>query len=190
MRPIHWLILALIGSPLMGGCGTTPVNTGSGKSITQERRTPGTFLDDELIELKSQNLLGKDREIKEQTHINVTSVNGRVLLSGEAPGEALRERAARLVSGLAKVRQVQNELVLAAPSSLLTRSGDTLITAKLKARMLNREGLDPTAIKVVTENGTVFLMGVVSRWEAQQATDIARSESGVQRVVKLFEYLD
>ncbi|NNG14131.1 MAG: BON domain-containing protein, partial [Gammaproteobacteria bacterium] len=149
--------------------------------------------DDGIIELKAMEKLVSDKELFDQTHISVTSYNNILLLSGETPTDALRSRAFLLVSGIPKVRKVHNELVLAAPSSLLTRSSDTWITTKVKTNLFNIkniEGFDPTRIKVVSENGTVFLMGIVTRSEAKAVVDASRTVKGVQRVVKLFEYMN
>lgn len=185
------LIAALAG---LQGCAEMVVGgAAAGATVAHDRRTTGTFVDDEIIELKAAGKLSDDKEISEQTHINVTSYNNIILLSGEVPNEALRSRAAALVRPIPKVRQVHNELVIAAPSSLLTRTSDGWITTKVKTKLFsikNMPGFDPSRVKVVSENGTVFLMGIVKRAEADAATDVARRVAGVQRVVKLFEYLD
>ena len=204
----RWLVpwLTLISATfLLQGCAPLVVGTAAtGASVAHDRRTTGTFVEDQSIELKAASALGSDPDLRGQTHLNVTSFNMVVLLSGEAPSEAQRQRAGDIVArsgeqpGLAaaridKVRRVHNEIQVAAPSSMMTRSSDTLITAKVKTSLFSIkefENFDPTRVKVVTENGTVFLMGLLTRAEADATARSASGVGGVQRVVKLFEYLD
>ncbi len=170
---------------IVGGAATTA-------SIVHDRRTAGSIVEDQAIELRIKNGLRKDSEIKAQAHINVTSYNGIVLLSGEAPTQALVQRAGTIAREAEQVRRVHNEIRIAAPSSSMTRSSDAWITSKVKGSLVGVDvkGFDPTRVKVVTENGTVFLMGVVYRREADGAVAKTQQVSGVQRIVKLFEYLD
>lgn len=176
------------------GCATAVVGgAAAGVGAAHDRRTVGTYIDDEIIELKIMDAFISDKELYDQSHINATSYNNIVLLSGETPTEVLRGRAYSMASAFPKVRKVHNELALAAPSSLLTRSSDTWITTKVKINLFNIEGIkgfDPSRIKVISENGTVFLMGLVTQTEADAATNATRTVKGVQRVVKLFEYLN
>jgi osmotically-inducible protein OsmY len=113
-----------------------------------------------------------------------------VLITGQVPTEALKKQIGKLVSGVDNVRVVNNELTISAPSSLTTRASDSMLTSNVKLRFVNDKKLIADRIKVITENGTVFLMGIVSRTEGDIATDLARTTSGVQRVVKMFEYVD
>ncbi len=176
---------------LLGGC-VAAVGAGAvtGAAVAHDRRTAGTFVDDNLIELKAVGALQDDKELWNYSHLNVTSYNNIVLLTGESPSEALRQRAAQTVANLQKVRKVHNEVVVAAPSSLVSRSGDTVITGKVKTALINNKDVDATRIKVVTENGVVYLMGLVTQAEADSATEVARRVGGVQRVVRIFEYID
>ena len=179
------LLLSGCAPVVVGGAATTA-------TVAHDRRTTGSVVEDQAIEMRIYNRLNEDAEIDQQTHINVTSYDGIVLLSGEAPSEALRTRAGRIAGEAEKVRRVHNEIRLAAPSSMMARSSDTWITTKVKSSLfgVKIDGFDPTRVKVVTENGTVFLMGLVSQAEATAATEQARQVSGVQRIVKLFEYTD
>ena len=161
------------------------------------RRSPAeliTWLDQcQSFPLKAAAAFSNDADIGEQTHINVTSFNNVALMTGEAPTADLRERAELIVAGIENVRQVYNEIIIAAPSSLGSRSTDTWITTKAKSAILGSDQLeawDTTRIKVVTERGVVYLMGLVSRQEAEAATETIRRVGGVQRVVRLFEYTD
>lgn len=180
------LLLQGCAPVLFGGAATTA-------SVAHDRRTAGSIVEDQAIELKAASELNAQPELKRQAHINVTSFNMIVLISGEAPTEALRQRAGEVIGAIEKVRRVHNELQIAAPSSMMTRSSDTLITARVKTSLFNVEGIkdfDPTRVKVVTENGTVFLMGLLTRAEGDATARTASAVGGVQRVVKLFEYLD
>jgi len=170
---------------VIGGAATTA-------SVAHDRRTAGAVVEDQSIKLRIRSALNKDEELNKQAHINITSFNGIVLLTGEAPTAALRERAGEIARKTRKVRRVHNEIQIAAPSSMMTRSSDSWLTTKVKTSLLSvrYEGFDPTRIKVVTENGTVYLMGMVTHGEADAATEQARQNKGVQRIVKLFEYLD
>ncbi len=194
IRRLMMPALLLISSLQLAGCAAPLVVGGAAAtaSIAHDRRTTGTVIEDQSIELRIRSAFNKDPELGKQTHINITSFNGIVLLSGEAPTSALRERAGDIARRTQKVRRVHNEIQIAAPSSMMTRSSDSWITTKVKSTMLGAagDGFDPTRIKVVTENGTVFLMGLVTHSEASRATELARQVKGVQRIVKLFEYLD
>jgi osmotically-inducible protein OsmY len=187
------LAVTLITS-LLGGCAAVVV-TGAATSANavHDRRTVGAFIDDEGIELKARLAITEDKELYSQVHINIISVNGIVLLVGQAPTEALRMKVEELTRGIEKVRVVHNEITIAAPNSYMTRSSDSLITAKVKGSLFGirgQEGFDPTRVKVVTENGIVYLMGILYRSEADAVATNASHVSGVQKVVKLFEYID
>ncbi len=187
-------LLLLLMAPFFLQQGCAPIIIGGAVAtrviVATDPRTTGTMIDDKGIQLKAINTINEDETLSGQVHINVTSYNGVVLLSGETPTAEMRAHAERLVTEIEKVRRVYNEITVAAPSSGLTRSSDTLITTKVKSRMLAEQNFNPSDVKVVTENGTVYLLGLVSRQEAAVATEISRSVSGVQRVVRLFEYTD
>jgi len=168
---------------VVAGAGTAAV-------VAHDRRTVGAFVDDSAVELKISNALREDDEARENTHINVTSMNGIVLLSGEASTAALRDRVLANARTVAGVRRVVNEIRVAPPSSIGDRSHDTWLTTKVKSKLIGTESLDSTRVKVVTESDAVFLLGIVTHKEADLATGAATSVSGVTRVVKLFEYLD
>ena len=190
---IHLLMIALATTAFYG-CAPVVVGTAatSGAAL-HDRRTVGTFVDDQGIELKSSLAILENKELSRQTHINIISLNGVVLMVGQAPDEALRQQAQNIVAGVEKVRHIHNEIAIAAPNSLMTRSSDTLITAKVKTSLFGIKGLpdfDPTRTKVVTEDGVVYLMGLLHRNEADVVSERARQVSGVEKIVKLFEYLD
>ena len=187
------LAVALITS-LLGGCAAVVVTgAATGANAAHDRRTLGAYVDDEGIELKARLAITEDKELYSQVHVNFISINGVVLLVGQAPTEAMRIKIEELTQGIEKVRVVHNEMTIAAPNSYMTRSSDSLITAKVKGSLFGikgHEGFDPTRVKVVTENGFVYLMGILYRSEADAVATRASRVSGVQKVVKLFEYLD
>jgi osmotically-inducible protein OsmY len=185
------IAIFLLGVPVIQGCfGVIATGTAASAVAAQDRRTPGTFIDDELIELKVLAAILDDERMSSQTHINATSVNGLVLLTGEAPGESLRTRITEIARGITKVRAVQNEIALEAPSTLIARASDTVVTGKVKAALLQDRELNAVQVKVVTEGGIVYLMGLLKPDEADRATEISRRVAGVQRVVKVMEYIE
>lgn len=182
------LMSACVGSgALLSGC--VPLVLGGavagGALVVADRRSAGAQVDDETIELKIANNV---RANHPNAHVNVTSYNGIVLLSGEVPDQAAKDGVANIARSTDRVRSVQNELVVAPPSSLGDRSNDTLITSKVKARFVEANEFHANQVKVVTERGVVYLMGIVSRQEADAAARLASNTGGVVRVVRLFEY--
>ncbi len=165
------------------------VATGMGAAvlIADDRRTTGAILDDETIENKA---LLRIQQRHNEAHVNVTSFNRIVLVTGEARNSEIRADIERIVREVENVRSVQNEMSVAQTSTLMLRGNDTVQTSKVKARFLDANKFRANHVKVVTENGIVYLMGLVKRQEAQDAADIARTTSGVQRVVRVFEYTD
>lgn len=188
IKNLAWLVLPVL---LLQGCAPAVVGgAAAGAGVAYDRRTTGTVIDDQGIEFKAKYALFNNKEIHDQSHINVTSYNGIVLLTGETPSESLKQKVTAEVKQIPKVRRVHNELAIAAPSALPSRSSDAWITSKIKAKMTTDERTDPFHIKVVTARGIVYLMGLVSRAEADQAVSLVKNTAGVQRVVKIFEYTD
>jgi len=187
-----WRMLALAlvlpaAAQLTGCAAMVGAGIATGVAVANDERSPGTVLDDQLIEFEANDRVRAQSEIFEQSHINITSFNNVVLLTGETPSDDFKTRTAAIVAGVPKVRSVHNELAIAAPSSLVARSSDSWVTTKVKTTLLSEMALDATRVKVVTEKGVVYLMGLVSSAEAERATDLARRISGVERVVRLFE---
>lgn len=192
-KRIKNLVLSLVTITTLSGCAGAVIVGGTAASAAHDRRTLGSYVEDTNIELKAGNAIHSNQELKENAHINITSFNSIVLLTGETPTPAMRSTAEELVKKVEKVRRVHNEITIAAPSSLGTRTTDAWITTKVKASLFKVKGhkdFDPTRVKVVTENGTVFLMGLIRRAEADDVVNVVRQVSGVQRVVKVFEYID
>jgi osmotically-inducible protein OsmY len=158
-----------------------------GALVTFDRRTSGTQLDDEGIELRGASRL-RDA-FGDRAHINITSYNRQVLLTGEVANEQARQQAEQVVGKVDNVRGIVNELAVMGSTSLGQRSSDTLVTAKVKASLVDASDLYVGAFRVVTERGTVYLMGRVTQREADRATQIARTISGVARVIRIFDLI-
>jgi osmotically-inducible protein OsmY len=188
MRTAIALLLAAL--PLVQGC-TAAVVAGAavgGMMVASDRRTLGTMTEDEGIELKTGGRIGE--RFKDGVHINVTSFNRIALLTGEVPTAEARAEVERIARSIENVRGVHNETIVAGASSYTVRSNDAVITTKVKTRFLDAQRFNPLDVKVVTENSVVYLMGLVKKSEANDAAEIARTTSGVQKVVRVFEYLD
>jgi osmotically-inducible protein OsmY len=188
MRVVSVLLLVLLSGMLQGCVPVVAAGVGAGVMIAQDRRTSDAFIDDQKIETKATELI--DKQINSMMHVNVTSFNYHVLISGEVSDESAKTEIGKIVTGIEKVRDVQNELAVSPTSSLASRSNDGLITSHVKLRLMNNEHFTADYIKVVTENGTVYLMGLVNHAEADAATEITSTTQGAQRVVRMFEYLD
>jgi len=190
MLKLKWALILLIPLIILQGCATAVVTGAAGASVAYDRRSAGAVIDDQGIEFKASYALFSNKEIYKQSHINVTSYNGIVLVTGETPTESLKQQVANEIKKIPKVRRIHNELIIAAPSALPSRSSDTWITSKIKAKMTTAKNVDPFYVKVVTEHGVVYLMGVLSHAEAEQAVAVVTKSAGVQRVIKIFEYTD
>ncbi|MEE9160746.1 MAG: BON domain-containing protein [Gammaproteobacteria bacterium] len=179
---------------LLSGCAATVVGAGvaagTTATVAHDRRTTGTFIEDQAIELKAIKSFFSDKEINDSSHINVTSYNTVVLITGETPSEDIRQRIVNIVKTIPKVVHVYDELTIAAPSSWTSRGSDSLITSKVKTKLLTLKNFDGTRVKVVTEKGVVYLMGLSTRAESDIATRETQQTGGVQKVVKLFQYVD
>jgi len=182
------VLVALALSSLLAACVPVIVAGAAGGAalVATDRRTAGAQVDDEGIELKvvtqAENLYG------DRAHVNVTSYNGLVLLTGEVPDQGAWASMGNFAKAQQKVKSVQNELVVGPPTNLSQRSNDTYITSKVKARFVEANRFPPNAVKVVTERGVIYLMGIVSKAEGDNAGETAATTDGVSKVVKVFEY--
>lgn len=182
-----WVALAAM-TPALSGCFTAAVvGISAGALMVADRRISETYLADEAIEVRAGNRLAE--MFGTATHINVTSYNRKVLLSGECLSQDAKAQAEQIVATVPNVRTISNELVVAAASSMTSRGNDAYITSKVKARFVDYNHFAANQVKVVTEAGTVFLLGLVTQQEADAAVDITRTTSGVQKVVRLFEII-
>lgn len=186
------LALAMLVVPFVSGCALlvatgVAAGVGTGAAMAQDRRTAGTFVEDEGIEQKS------DRSISEKfgrkVHVNVTSFNRIVLLTGEVASHDARSEIERLVMSIDNVRSVTNEVAVGPLSTYTSRSNDALITSRVKGGFVDAGKFHANHVKVVTEDSVVYLLGLVTQQEGDNAVEIARSTRGVRKVVKVFEYL-
>lgn len=191
LQTIKTACLLGVALSVLQGCAAVVAGTAAtGVVVAQDRRTTGTIVDDKGIELKSaQSIHQVLTENEQNTNVSVVSYNNRLLLIGQAPSEEIRNKIEDAVRRTAKAKQLHNEVEIAAPTSLLTRSSDSVITTKIKSAMLVNKEINPTRVKVVTEDGVVYLLGIVSPREEEIAVDLARHTKGVKKVVKIFEYV-
>ena len=183
---LAWLAALLL---VLGGCAAAIVTgAGAGVMAAEDRRTVATMTEDQSIELKASQRVSD--KVPGSVHLNVTSYNRMVLLTGEAPNDDARRDIERIAKSVENVRGVTNELTIGPATSLTSRANDSYVTSKVKARFVDASRFNALHVKVVTENEAVFLLGLVKRQEAKDAIEIARTTEGVKKVVTVFEYLD
>ena len=182
------LALTIALPPLLQGClPVVAAGAGAGVLVATDRRTSGTYLEDEGIEVKTGGRISD--KYKSRVHINITSYNRTVLLTGEVPTAEIKADIEKIAGEVTNVKSVANEVQVAAITSLSARGNDSYITSKVKARFIDANKFSANHVKVVTEAGTVYLLGMVTRQEADDAVEVARTTGGVIKDVKLFEYL-
>ena len=185
MRNKAYLLLLL--APALAGCiELAAVGVGAAAVSVEDRRTTGSQIEDEGIELRASNRIAE--RFGDKVHVNVTSFNRAVLLTGEAPDARTRDEIGKIASGVLNVRSVVNEIQIAGIASLASRSNDAFITSKIKARFFDGAKFSPVHVKVVTEAAVVYLLGLVTPKEADDAVEYARTTGGVRKVVKVFDY--
>jgi osmotically-inducible protein OsmY len=191
MRYLSFIFLALIVSALQGCVAVVATTAAGGVLVAEDRRTNAAMLEDESLELKTQRRISeKFDQYRDTIHTNITSYNRNLLITGEVPSEEVKDGIGKILKETDNVRNVTNELANAAPTSIGSRSNDTLITSKVKSRFIEARKFQANWVKVVTENKVVYLMGIVNHKEAADAADIAATTGGVEKVVKVFEYTD
>lgn len=189
MKKAGWLALAcaIAAVPALQGClPLAAVGVGTAVSSANDRRTSGTQIEDEGIELRASNRIAE--RWGDKVHVNVTSFNRSVLLTGEVSSAAIKAEVEKLVSGVQNVRGITNDIEVAGIATMPARANDSFITSKVKARFVDANQFNPFHVKVVTENSTVYLLGIVTEAEAKAATELARTTGGARKVVRLFEY--
>ena len=191
MRPplkLFAMLLVSASTLLLQGCfPLAATGIGAAVLLVDDRRSTGVYVEDENIEWKAR---GRLVERFKDSHVNVTSFNLTVLLTGEVPTEQMKQEVGETIRGIASVKNVVNELVVGGSSTYTSRANDGLITTNTKTRFINNGKFSINHVKVVTEAGTAFLMGIVTREEGDAATELARSTSGISRVVKVFEIVE
>jgi osmotically-inducible protein OsmY len=182
------LLFGAIVLPALQGCfPVVAAGVGTGVMVTLDRRTLGTQTEDESIEWKAVSRVGD--KLRDRGHFNFTSFNRKVLITGETVSPDARVEAGRIVSGIPNVQGVINELIVGPSSSMADRSNDSFVTSKVKSRSVDNGKFNPLHVKVVTEAGAVFLLGMVTQAEADAAIQVARTTAGVKKVVPLFEII-
>jgi osmotically-inducible protein OsmY len=182
------LAATLVAASLLGGCALVAGGAMVGTALSAtDRRSTGTQVEDQAIELKAISRVSD--AVGDRGHVNVTSYNRTVLITGEVASEADRVALEKSIGGIENVRAIVNELAVLGTSTLSARSNDTYLTSKVKAAFIDAKDLQVNTLKVVTERSTVYLMGRVTEREANRAADVARAQSGVGKVVKVFELI-
>ena len=173
---------------MLQGCLETALVVGAGTAAVSavDRRTTGIQVDDEGIELRSGNRVSE--RFGDKVHVNITSYNRSVLVTGEVPNAAAKAEIEKMIQGVPGVRGVTNDLQVADGTSLSSRANDSTITGKVKARLFDAGKVNPIHVKVITENAVVYLLGIVTEAEANAAVEVARTTGGVRKVVKVFDY--
>lgn len=192
MRARFFTLTIFLGTAALAqGCAPVIVAGGATAAVAAtDRRSVGTQLDDQNIELTARRRINHDDRLAKGVHVNITSFNGTLLLTGEAATAGQRDIVVSLVDRLQGVKRVVNEIAVAEPTSLASRSNDSWITGQVKTRLLADEKIPWRQVKVITENSVVYLMGLVTQKEGELAAEAARAVGGIKRVVKLFEYTD
>ena len=186
-RLLLLLSIATAAVTLQGCFPIAAVGVGATALVVDDRRSTGFYIEDENIEWRARSVL---LERFKDTHINVTSYNLGVLLTGEVADEKTKADVGDAIRKVANVKNVTNELAVGGKSSLTARSNDALITTSVKARFLTAKGFSSNHVKIITEANVVYLLGIVTKEEGDAATEVARTTSGVSRIVRVFEYVD
>ena len=192
MTSIRKAALVVTVATLLQGCVTAAVIgvVGSGVSVANDNRTISDQMTDTKIEFAAHTALKEAKGIADNTNLQVVSVNRKLLVVGQAPNTYLRDLAIKTLNGLDEVEQIYDQIRIGNTTSFTTTSNDMWLTSKIKTALFSNEKLLATQIKVVTENGEVFLMGLVNARDAETAVEIARNISGVNKVFKMFEYTE
>ena len=189
MRNMTKLILSALLLSQVVACAPAIVGGAAATgAMAADRRSAGIYVEDENIELKGVKKV--ESNLGEDAHVNVTSYNRNVLLTGEVPVDESKAKASTLIKEISNVRNITNEIVVGPKSSIGSRSNDTLITSKVKTKFVTENKFAANHVKVVTENSVVYLLGVVTKAEGDAATEIASNVDGVTKVVKVFEYIE
>jgi osmotically-inducible protein OsmY len=184
-------ILALAAA--LSGCVAVVAGGAAAGAAVHDRRTTGNVIDDQNIELSAYDTLNRDKELALKNNVEIVVYNGVMLLIGQVRSAELRDRAERTVGGFQGVKRVVNQIEIGESPGFWSGTGDKVVTSRVKTGLLDIQdmpGFDPTRVNVTTENDVVYLMGLVSRAEAERVVQITRTTPGVERVVKVFEYTD
>lgn len=190
MQKIKTFSLLLGSVFFLQGCVAAAIVGGAAAAkVATDPRTVGTQVDDETLELRVSNAVYSDPQIKQDGRIEVVSYSGRILLVGQLPNDNLKDIATNLAKGAEGVTEVYNEIRMGQPISLMQRSKDSWITTKVKSELLLNSKVKTTRVKVITEDGEVFLMGNLTQEQSDAASEVSRNISGVKKVVRVFNYI-
>ncbi len=179
----------LIISVLQGCAAVAVVAVTTGASMATDRRSIGNQIDDQSIEVEAYNEIAKNKSLNDKTNLHIISLNGSVLIIGQAPTTYLRDQAIKIINSINGVVRIHNQIRIGNLTSITTKTNDVWLTSKVKSALFSSDEVNGNTIKVITENAEVFLMGLVTKKEADTAINITRNISGVSRVFKAFEYL-
>ncbi len=181
--------LLMLASALQGCAVATVVAVTAGATMVADRRTFGKQIDDQTIEFRAHNELAKQKALSKNTNLHVVSMNGMVLIVGQAPNTYLRDLAIKTIEDVADIVVIHNQIRISSTTAVTTQSNDIWLTSRVKAALLANGDVNAKDIKVVTENSEVFLLGLVTKVEAEIVVEITRNINGVSRVFKAFEYI-
>jgi osmotically-inducible protein OsmY len=194
MPNLNWIALTLLAlTPMLHGCPAVVVGGAAATAmVADDRRTTGIYFEDENIELKANKAIGEKYGSNDNVRVGVTSFNRYLLLTGQVPSEDIKHDVGVIALGIENVRNVQNEVTVGPVITLSQRTTDSYTTSKVKTKLVTDGGgkVEANHVKVVTDNNTVFLMGLLTAKEADAATEIARTTGGVTKVVRVFELMD
>jgi osmotically-inducible protein OsmY len=188
-KATHLIGILLIINALQGCVAVTVVALTAGASMATDRRSIGNQIDDQSIQVEAYNEITKNKPLNDNTNLHLTSVNGSVLIVGQSPTTVLRDQALKIIHEIHGVVRVHNQIRIGNVTSITTQTNDIWLTSKVKTALFSSDKVNGKNIKVITENGEVFLMGIVSKSEADAAVNVTRNISGVNKVFKAFEYL-
>jgi len=184
------LTLTLLILVALQGCAAVAVvAVTTGATMATDRRSFGNQIDDQSIEVEAYNEMAKNKPLSENTNLHVTSVNGSVLIIGQTPNTYLKDQAIKILNNINGIVRIHDQIRIGNTTSVTTQTNDVWLTSKVKTALFSSDEVSSKDIKVITENAEVFLMGIVSKKEADAAVNITRNISGVNRVFKAFEYL-
>ena len=189
IKPIKLVVMLCLLTTLQGCVVATVVAITAGTSIATDRRSVSHQIDDQRIELHIYNEITRNKSLKDNTNVQIVSVNGAVLMIGQAPNTYLRDQLIKIANAVDGVVKIHNQVRIGNIISVTTQSNDVWLTSKIKTALFSSKDVKGKSIKVVTENAEVFLMGIVSKQEADAAIDVTRNVSGINRVFNAFEYL-
>lgn len=190
MKLPHLGLFITVAVILQGCVAATVVGVVGGVSVVNDNRTIGKLIDDQSIELNAHTKLAKVEGLTDNSNLQVVSVNAKALIVGQVPNTYLKDLAIKALNEVEGIEQVHDQVRISNTVSITTKTNDMWLTSKVKTALFQSDELDATNVKVVTENGEVFLMGLVKATEGNAAVEVARHITGVNRVFKMFEYID